>query len=227
MQSTNYVDLEAVPEKVQATLDTLAANAAHLPRLLKASPYPASRATNSRKARRGKSGAAANQPTWGTFPEAKGGRTPGGETRMNPHVSYPVATRPPNLFHAALAPFPAVCFTLTLATDILYWQTANLMWLNFSSWLLFAGIVTGVLAAIAGIVDALLRRRRGYAGGWAHGLGSLLVLALAFVNSLVHAADGWTAIMPWGITLSAVTVLLVIVTAWLGRAAVEKEPHHA
>ncbi len=40
MQSTNYVDLKAVPEKVQATLDTLATNTVHLARLLKTNPYP-------------------------------------------------------------------------------------------------------------------------------------------------------------------------------------------
>lgn len=40
MQSVNYVDLKAVPEKVQATLATLATNTVHLARLLKANPYP-------------------------------------------------------------------------------------------------------------------------------------------------------------------------------------------
>ena len=40
MQSTDYVDLPSVPDKVQATLDMLAANAAHLARLLRSQPYP-------------------------------------------------------------------------------------------------------------------------------------------------------------------------------------------
>jgi uncharacterized membrane protein len=122
-----------------------------------------------------------------------------------------------NPVHAALAPFPAVCFTLALLTDIAYWQTANLMWSNFSSWLLLAGLVTGGLAMIAGIVAALARRRR-WRGGWRHGLLGLVVLGVAFVNSLVHAADGWTGVVPWGLVLSAATVLLVVLTALQGRA---------
>lgn len=135
---------------------------------------------------------------------------------------------PPHPIHAALAPFPAVCFTLALATDVAYWRTANLMWSNFSSWLLFAGLVTGVAAAIAGVIDALLRRGRRLHGGWAHGLGSLLVLAVAFVNSLVHAGDGWRAVVPWGLVLSVVTVILVIAAAWLGRSlASEEDVRHA
>jgi uncharacterized membrane protein len=136
--------------------------------------------------------------------------------------SHPVRAAPelvvqPNPVHAALAPFPAVCFTLTLFTDVLYWRTADLMWSDFSSWLLLAGLVTGALALVAGLVAALLRRPR-RRGGWKHGLLGLLVLGVAFVNSLVHAGDGWTAVVPWGLVLSAVTVVLVILTALLGRA---------
>jgi multimeric flavodoxin WrbA len=40
MQAVNYVDLDGIPEKVQATLDMLASNAAHLARVLKAQRYP-------------------------------------------------------------------------------------------------------------------------------------------------------------------------------------------
>jgi multimeric flavodoxin WrbA len=40
MGSTDYKDLDEVPEKVETTTRTVAANAAHVARLLKASPYP-------------------------------------------------------------------------------------------------------------------------------------------------------------------------------------------
>jgi multimeric flavodoxin WrbA len=42
MHSTDYNDLEETPEKVAATTKSLAANAAHLSRLLTAAAYPAS-----------------------------------------------------------------------------------------------------------------------------------------------------------------------------------------
>jgi multimeric flavodoxin WrbA len=41
MGSRDYLDLDETPEAVASTTATLAANAAHLARLLKASPYPA------------------------------------------------------------------------------------------------------------------------------------------------------------------------------------------
>ncbi len=65
-----------------------------------------------------------------------------------------------------LVQFPAVCFTLTLLTDVLYRQTENLMWHDFSSWLLFAGLIFGGLAVLTGIVDMVmmpvLRRSRAF-----------------------------------------------------------------
>jgi multimeric flavodoxin WrbA len=41
MQSTDYQDLDEVPEAVASTTRTVAANAVHLAQLLQASPYPA------------------------------------------------------------------------------------------------------------------------------------------------------------------------------------------
>lgn len=40
MGSVDFADLEQIPEKVQQTVDDLARNAAHLARILQASPYP-------------------------------------------------------------------------------------------------------------------------------------------------------------------------------------------
>lgn len=121
--------------------------------------------------------------------------------------------------HSLLVPFPVVCFTLALLTDIAYWQTGHLMWQNFSAWLLFAGLVAGVIAGLAGALEFLFRRHRRTPGMvWLHVLGYLLVLGLAFVNNLVHAADGWPAVVPYGLVLSAATVLLTILFAVLGRA---------
>ena len=123
--------------------------------------------------------------------------------------------------HAMLVPFPIVCFTLTLLTDIAYWRTSYLMWQYFSEWLLLAGLVFGALAAIAGAIDFLLRwETRAAPHAWPHAIGGVVVLLLAFVNSLVHAGDGWTGVMPYGLALSAVTVVVMMVTNWFGRAMV-------
>ena len=109
-------------------------------------------------------------------------------------------------------PFPFVCFTLALMTDIAYWQTSFLTWHNFSAWLLFAGLVFGGIGLVAGAIDMLRRSTRILGPGWAAAIGYIVMLLLAFVNSFVHAGDGWTAVVPNGILLSALTVALAVLT---------------
>lgn len=136
----------------------------------------------------------------------------------HPRATAVIAGHP---VHAMLVPFPIACFTLALVTDIVYWRTANLMWAEFSAWLLLAGISFGALAALFGVIDFLARREvRARRPAWPHAIGNVVVLALAFVNNLVHAGDGWTAVVPWGLTLSALTVAVMFVTAWLGASLV-------
>jgi uncharacterized membrane protein len=120
-------------------------------------------------------------------------------------------------FYAIFLPFPIACFTLTLFTDIAYWRTGNLMWENFSSWLLFAGLVLGGLGVVAAIVDFFIDRLI-FAQVLPLVIGGAIALILALINSLVHAGDGWTAIVPYGLILSAVTVIVIAVTDWFCRS---------
>ncbi|OHV80978.1 DUF2231 domain-containing protein [Ensifer sp. LCM 4579] len=138
---------------------------------------------------------------------------------MSTDYTPPTAMIVTSPIHLVFAQFPVVCFTLTLLTDIAYWQTGNLMWQNFSSWLLFAGVVVGVLAVLVGIVEFLVRQNR-FAGRtvWPHAVGYVLVLGLAVVNGFVHAGDGWTAVVPWGLVLSGATVVLILAVALLDRS---------
>ncbi|MHC2569438.1 DUF2231 domain-containing protein [Rhizobium leguminosarum] len=110
-------------------------------------------------------------------------------------------------------PFPFVCFTLALATDIAFWQSGNVMWQNFSAWLLFAGLMMGLLGIIAGLMDLMRPRTRPLRPPFLSSRLYLIILALALANSLVHAGDGWTAVVPYGLALSAVIFLLCLVDA--------------
>jgi uncharacterized membrane protein len=119
--------------------------------------------------------------------------------------------------YRTLAAFPIAAFTLTVLTDLAYWRTANLMWLHCSEWLLLSGLVFGVLAAVflmAAYVGSKVRPV------WLHAVGGVVVLVLAALNSFIHTADGWTAVMPFGLALSIVTVLAMFVTGWLGSGSV-------
>lgn len=115
-----------------------------------------------------------------------------------------------DLVHVTLLSFPIACFTLAVFTDIAYWSTLNLLWLHFSEWLLLAGLVFGVLAALAVLIDYAIR---GIRPSWPTVIGGIVVLLLATLNSFIHTADGWTAVVPWGLTVSILTVIAMIATA--------------
>ena len=113
--------------------------------------------------------------------------------------------------------FPIACFTCALLTDIAYYKTTDMTWADFSAWLLAVGMFTGVLAAIAGLVDLVrLRRTPASRPVWPLVLGSIIVLALALINNFVHSRDAWTSVIPEGLGLSALTVIIMLVTAWFG-----------
>jgi uncharacterized membrane protein len=120
-----------------------------------------------------------------------------------------------------LVPIPIVCFIGGLLTDLAYWATAEMMWADFSAWLISIGVVFGVLAAIFGLIDLLGSKAiRSRAPAWPHGLGNVLVLVLSFFNMLVHSRDAWTSVVPMGLILSAIVVILLPITGWLGHSLV-------
>jgi len=120
-----------------------------------------------------------------------------------------------------LVSFPIACFSCALVTDTIYALTADMLWSDFSDWLLAVGLCLGMLAAIAGIVSFLADRRMGVRRpAIPLVVGGLIVLGLAGLNNFVHSRDAWTSVVPQGLVLSAITVVAIGVTAWFGSAAV-------
>lgn len=119
--------------------------------------------------------------------------------------------------YSLLAQFPAVCFVGTLVTDIVYWQTELFQWETFSVWLLAVGCLMAGITGIVGLFTFLTdRRARLWRFAWPHALISLLAALLSVVNAFVHSRDGYTAVVPEGLTLSALVVVLMLVAAVMG-----------
>jgi uncharacterized membrane protein len=107
-------------------------------------------------------------------------------------------------------------------TDITYASTANMMWADFSAWLLAAAMVGSMSALIVwGIGLAIGRRGRTTQPAWPAVAGAVVVLVLGFLDNLVHSRDGWTSVVPGGLSLSLLTVLAMLFTVWLGSARVQ------
>lgn len=143
---------------------------------------------------------------------------------MNESHSRSAASIAGHPIHPMLVAFPIACFSGALVSDIAYWKTAQMQWSNFSAWLIAAGLVLGVLAALAGLIDfAANRAIRAQRPAWPHALGNVVALVLACFNMFVHSRDGWTSVVPTGLTLSALVVLILVATAWLGGSLVYRQ----
>jgi uncharacterized membrane protein len=124
--------------------------------------------------------------------------------------------------YALLLPVPVVCFIGVLMTDIAYLNSGgNLLWLNLSTWILLAGLLVGFLAAIVLLIDFVRSPAMRDGTGWAHLLIFYAALLAELFNIFIHERDGWTAVVPIGITLSIIGVVLILVAGWLRRPAVD------
>ena len=131
-----------------------------------------------------------------------------------PGYAVPIARHP--LLNILVA-FPIACFTAALLTDIAYAQSMNMMWADFSAWLLALGMVMGVLAALVGLVGLIANRRLMRTRPVLPlVIGGIVVLVLAAFDNMIHSRDAWTSVVPLGLLLSALTVVAMLVTAWLG-----------
>ena len=134
--------------------------------------------------------------------------------------TLPPLRRPGHSFYGTLAPFPVACFILTLLSDLAYWATDSIIWETMSVWLLTIGLIVGGFAILAGLVDlARSRRIRGLAQPWPTLAGHVVAYGLSVVNVFVHSRDGYTAVVPQGLVLSLIVVLVLLVTALMGRTS--------
>ena len=138
------------------------------------------------------------------------------------------SARPPlaiagHAIYSALLPIPIVCFLAALITDIVYASAPDMMWLDFSSWLLLAGLIGGGLAGVVLVIE-MVRAGRGRTGALTvHFLLLLGAWVVGIFNSFIHARDGWTAVVPTGIALSIVGAALSLLAGWFWQSASHRE----
>lgn len=121
--------------------------------------------------------------------------------------------------HAMLVPFPITCFSGALLADLAYYNSGGeVQWANFAQWLLVFGEIFGVTAALFGLIDLLRTPARARPTAvWFHFAGSATTLTLGLFNNFIHSRDGWTGVVPTGLTLSVLTVIALVFTGFLGH----------
>ena len=144
------------------------------------------------------------------------------ETGINPKSTAKIGDHP---IHPMIIPFPIVFFVTTFVADLVYLATDDAGWARASVWLLGAGLVTALLAALAGFADFFGDRRVQKIGdAWQHMIGNLAAVALQAVNFFLRYDDPALSIAPTGVVLSAVVVVLLLFNGWKGWNLVYR--HH-
>jgi uncharacterized membrane protein len=120
--------------------------------------------------------------------------------------------------HPAMVTFPIAFLVGAAGTDLAYWLTnSDLFWARASFWLLVAGLASGVLAALVGMVDFLkipIVRKR--SAGWAHMILNVAALGLTIVNLALRWSDPAKAVLPVGLVISVIVATLLGLSGWYG-----------
>src|SRR5260221_10708757 len=128
----------------------------------------------------------------------------------------PIRKRRGRPTHRILVSFSAAYFAGALVTDIAYWQMPDVLWERFSIWLIAAGLIMAGFAVVAYVID-LATRRRIDRPVWPRVIGNAVAVLLALTNAFVHSRDGYTAVVPTGMTLSTLVVVVLVLTALAAR----------
>lgn len=125
--------------------------------------------------------------------------------------------------HRILIVFPLGLLATSFFFDIAYLATARAELGLVAWWLIFAGVIGGLLASVAGVID-LLRipsgTRARMLGAW-HGGGNLIVTVL-FALSWQGRRDAPGHPEAIEIAFSALGVLLTVLTGWLGSELADR-----
>ena len=129
-------------------------------------------------------------------------------------TANPAYRSPPGPLHAILLAGTVPLFLGALLSDIAYYQSYQIQWSNFASWLIAGGLLfcgLALLFALANLIGADKKAGRPKL----YFLLLAITWVLGLVNAFEHAKDAWAA-MPTGLVLSIVVTLLSCVTAWIG-----------
>jgi uncharacterized membrane protein len=126
--------------------------------------------------------------------------------------------------HPMLIVFPLGLLATSVIFDIIYLSSDNTAWAGHSYVMIAAGVISGVIAAVFGILDfrAIPSDTRAKNIGAIHGIGNVFVIGLFLASWLVRRDLPSHVPNVVALSLSSVAFLLALVTGWLGGELVDR-----
>jgi uncharacterized membrane protein len=125
--------------------------------------------------------------------------------------------------HPMLIVFPLGLLATAVVFDVIGMITDATHWTQMAYYLIGAGLIGGIAAAVPGWVDwaAIPTGTRAKRVGLLHGVGNVIVLALFIVSWLLRRPN--PAVPPTEAVAAAIAgVVLAVVTGWLGGELVDR-----
>ncbi|HEX7226832.1 MAG TPA: DUF2231 domain-containing protein [Candidatus Binatia bacterium] len=125
--------------------------------------------------------------------------------------------------HPIMIVYPLGLLSTAVVFDVIYLITANPTWTTVSFWMIAAGIVGGLMAAVFGLIDYLNipGGTRASRIGLLHGLVNVGVMIL-FVASWLLRRNSPEAPSTAALALSFAGVVAALLGGWLGGELVER-----
>ena len=119
--------------------------------------------------------------------------------------------------HPLLVTFPIAFLSGAAGADLGYLFTHDPFWARAAIWLIGAGFISGLVAAVAGMSDFLrIDRVRKRSAGWIHMTGNITALVLTLINWILRWNNVEGAIVPLGLIISTIVASLLAITGWFG-----------
>jgi uncharacterized membrane protein len=125
--------------------------------------------------------------------------------------------------HQMLIVFPLGMFSTAVIFDVIHLINGGAMWSIVSYWMIAAGIIGGLCAALFGVIDwsKIPSGTRANRLGVLHGLGNVAVVSLFVVSWWLRRPD------PGNPSVAAISFMVVgaglsLVTGWLGGELVDR-----
>lgn len=124
--------------------------------------------------------------------------------------------------HPILIVYPLGLLSTAVIFDIIYLVTSDTRWTTVSFWMIAAGLIGGLLAALFGLIDFLNipGNTRAKRVGLLHGLTNLFVVILFAVS--FYLRTGFEVPPTLALVLSFVGVGAALLGGWLGGELVER-----
>lgn len=125
--------------------------------------------------------------------------------------------------HPMLIVFPLGLLATAVAFDIVGLAQNDASWFAISYWMIAAGIIGGLLAAVFGLIDwiGIPSGTRAKTIGLLHG-GTNVIVVLLFIGSWFMRGAATNTPGNGALALSFIAVVLALVGGWLGGELVER-----